>query len=53
MAGRPGLLERRDRLLDGRGGAADDGLMSAVDVGDDDVAVGRRDDPLDLRQRGR
>ncbi len=43
--------ERLDDAIDGFGRPADDGLVEAVDVGDDDVAVGLGDDPLDLRQR--
>ena len=43
-----GGVERGDGRLHRRGGAADDGLAGAVDVGDDDVAVDAGDDPLDL-----
>ena len=51
MALMPARLERRDGPLDRVGGAADDGLAGAVDVGEDDVAVGLGDDPLDLVER--
>ena len=43
--------QRLDGRLHGGGGAADDRLGRGVDVGDDDVAVGLGDDPLDLVQR--
>ena len=44
--------EPLDDPLDGVGGTADDRLAGAVDVGDDDVAVGRVDDALDVGHRG-
>ena len=46
-----GGLKRRDSTLHGVGGTADDSLVGAVDVRDDDVSVGLADDPLDLGER--
>ncbi len=45
------LLERLHRLLDPGGTAADDGLLGAVDVGDDDVIVDRFEHLLDFADR--
>ena len=47
-----GGAESRDGAVHGIGGTADDGLAVAIDVRDDDVAVGLGDDPVDLGQRG-
>ena len=47
----PAFCERRHGLLDRGAGAADDGLVLAVDIGDDDVAVDRLQDPFDLGER--
>ena len=46
------LLDRGHRAGDRFGGAAEHDLMRRVDVGEHDVALGFRDDLLDLRQRG-
>ena len=45
------LLDRGHRPSDRLGGAAEHDLMSRVDVGEHDVALGFGDDLLDLRQR--
>ena len=45
------LLQRGDRAADGIGRAAQHDLLGRVDVGEDDVAVDRGHDLLDLRER--
>ena len=47
----PALLELGHDLADGIGRAAEHDLVGRVDVGEDHVAVARRDDLLDLGQR--
>jgi hypothetical protein len=51
-----GLVAGGRQLVDGgthgRGGSADDRLLGAVDVGNDDIAVDAAEGVLDLFQRG-